>query len=65
MDSDLHHFGFDQDPYEGRISKIKHMLSETNSILDQRNYRLTVTVSKCPWKASVCIFYYEEDSTNI
>ena len=39
MDSDLCHFGFDQDPYEVRISKIKHMLSETNSILDRMNYR--------------------------
>ena len=39
MDSDLLYFGFDQDPYEVRISKIKHMLLETNYILDQRNYR--------------------------
>ena len=39
MDNDLHYFGFDQDPYEVRISKIEHMLSETNSILDQVNFR--------------------------
>ena len=35
MDNDLHYFGFDQDPYEVRIFKMKHMFSETNSILDK------------------------------